>query len=68
MGTVLASKSKLMDATVPRNELSAILLCNELAFLVKRALRDLVDEIIYCTIALFWCMQEYEHKTPVICL
>ena len=30
--TVLASKSKLMDATIPRNELSAILLCTELAF------------------------------------
>ena len=47
--TVLASKSKLTDATISRNELSAILLCTELAFLVKRALGDLVDEIIY------WC-------------
>ena len=56
--TVLASKSKLMDATIPRNKLSAILLCTELAFLVKRALGDLVDKIIYCidsTIALSWC-------------
>ena len=56
--TILASKSKLMDATLPGNELSAILLCTELAFLVKRALRDLVDEIIYCTdstIVLSWC-------------
>ena len=47
-----------MDATIPRNELSAILLCIELAFLVKQALGDLVDEIIYCTdstIALSWC-------------
>ena len=32
--SILASKSKLMDATIPRNELSAILLCTELAFLV----------------------------------
>ena len=43
-----------MDATIPRNEL----LCTELAFLVKRALGDLVGEIIYCTdsaIALSWC-------------
>ena len=40
--TVLASKLKLMDATILRNELSAILLCTELAFLVKRALGDLV--------------------------
>ena len=38
----LASKSKLMDATIPRNELSAILLSTELAFIVKRALGDLV--------------------------
>ena len=56
--TVLALKSKLMDARKPRNDLSAILVCTELAFLVKRALGDLVDEIIYCTdstIALFWC-------------
>ena len=47
-----------MDATIPRNELSAILLCMELAFLVKSALGDLVDKIIYCTdstIALSWC-------------
>ena len=47
-----------MDATIPRNELSAVLLCSELAFLVKRALGDLVDQIIYCTdstIALSWC-------------
>ena len=33
--SILASKSKLMDATIPRNKLSAILLCTELAFLVK---------------------------------
>ena len=47
-----------MDATIPRNKLSAILLCTELAFLLKRTLEDLVDEIIYCTdstIALSWC-------------
>ena len=47
-----------MDATIPRNELSVILLCTELAFLVKQALGDLVGEIIYCTdsiIALSWC-------------
>ena len=47
--SILASKSKLMDATIPRNELSAILLCTELAFLVKRALGDLVGQIIYRT-------------------
>ena len=56
--SIIASKSKLMDATIPRNELLAVLLCTELAFLVKRALGDLVDQIIYCTdstIALSWC-------------
>ena len=47
-----------MDATLLRNELSAILLCTELVFLVKRAFVDLIEEIIYCTdsmIALSWC-------------
>ena len=56
--TVLAFKSKLMDAMITRNKISAILLCTELDFLVKRALGDLVDKIIYCTdstIALSWC-------------
>ena len=56
--SLLASKSKMMDATIPRNELSAILLCTELAFLVKKALGDRVGEIIYVTdstIALSWC-------------
>ena len=38
-----------MDATIPRNELSAILLCTNLDFLVKQTLGDLVGEIIYCT-------------------
>ena len=47
--TILASKFKLMDTTIQRNELSTILLCTELDLLVKRALGDLVDEIIYCT-------------------
>ena len=42
--SILASKLKLMDAAILRNELLAILLYNDLAFLVKRALRDLVGE------------------------
>ena len=33
--TVLASKSKLMDATIPRNELSAILLCTDVLLPVR---------------------------------
>ena len=41
--SILASKSKLMDATIPRNELSAILLCTKLGFLVKRTLGNLVE-------------------------
>ena len=56
--SLLASKSKMLHATIPRNELSAILLCTELAFLVKKALGDKVGEIIYVTdstIALSWC-------------
>jgi hypothetical protein len=56
---MVASKSKLMTATVPRNELSAIMLMTELAFIVKRAIGDRVNEIIYLTdstIALSWCL------------
>ena len=33
--SILASKSKLMDAIIPRNELFAIILCTELAFFGK---------------------------------
>ena len=36
--TLLTAKSRLMKGTVPRNELSAIMLMSELAFIVKRAL------------------------------
>ena len=56
--SLIAAKSRLMNATIPRNELSAILLCTELAYMVKGALKDLVNEIIYVTdstIALSWC-------------
>ena len=56
--SLLAAKSKMLHATIPRNELSAILLCTELAFLVKKALGDRIGEIIYVTdstIALSWC-------------
>jgi hypothetical protein len=55
---MLASKSKLMDATVPRNELTAIMHMTELAFIVKRAIGERVKDIIYATdstIALSWC-------------
>ena len=55
---LLAVKSKLMKGTVPRNELSATLLMTELAYIVKKSLREQVDEIIYITespIVLCWC-------------
>ncbi|XP_023320317.1 uncharacterized protein LOC111695291 [Eurytemora carolleeae] len=59
--SLLAAKSKLMKETIPRNELSAILLCTELAFMVKSSLGSEVEEVIYLTdstIALSWCSSE----------
>ena len=53
----MAAKSKLIKGTVPRNELSAILLMTELAYIVKKSLGEKVDDIIYITdstIALCW--------------
>ena len=55
---LLTSKSKLMNATVPRNELSAIMLMAELAYITTKALSGLVTETLYVTdstIALSWC-------------
>ena len=54
---LMSAKSKLMKGTIPRNELSAILLMTEVAFIVKKALGDSVEEVIYVTdstIALCW--------------
>ena len=51
----------MMKETIPRNELSAILLCAELAFMVKSALTSEVGEVIYVTdstIALSWCSNQ----------
>ena len=45
----LATKSKMMNETIPRNELSAILLCAELEFKVKSALGSEVGEVIFAT-------------------
>ena len=59
--SLLAAKSKLMKETIPRNELSAILLCAELAFMVKSSLGPEIGEVIYLTdstIALSWCSSE----------
>ena len=59
--SLLAAKSKMMKETIPRNELSSILLCAELAFMVKAALGSDVGEVIYITdstIALSWCSNQ----------
>ena len=55
--SLLASKSRILDGTVPRNELSAIMLMTELAFAIKKAASDAVEEVIYLTdsqIAMCW--------------
>ena len=54
---LLCYKSKLMKGTVLRNELCAIVLMTELAYIVKRSLGSKVGEVIYLTdstIALSW--------------
>jgi len=59
--SLLAAKSKMMKETIPRNELSAILLCAELAFMVKSALGSEIGEVIFVTdstIALSWCSNQ----------
>ena len=56
--SLLTSKSRLMDGTVPRNELSALLLMTELAYTVKKSLGSIVQDILYVTdstIAMCWC-------------
>ena len=55
---LVASKSKLMKATVPRNELSAIMLGTELIYLVAKSMGSRVEDMIFATdstIALSWC-------------
>ena len=55
---LLTAKSRLLDATVPRNELSAIMHMTDLALKVKRVLGPKVKEVVYATdstIALAWC-------------
>ena len=55
---LVASKSKLMKATVPRNKLSAVMLGTELVYLVAKSIGPKVEEIIFTTdstIALSWC-------------
>ena len=55
---LVASKSKLIKATVPRNELSAIMLGTELIYLVAKSMGSKVEDLIFATdstIALSWC-------------
>ena len=55
---MLVSKSKLMDMSIPRNELSAVLLMSELAYIVCKSLGSLVEDVYFftdSTIALCWC-------------
>jgi len=54
---LLCARSKMLNGTIPRNELSAILLMAELAYVAKKSLGEQVKEIIYLTdstIALAW--------------
>ena len=56
--SLITAKSKLMKSTIPRNELSAIMLMTELAFIVKTSLGERVSEVVYITdstIAMSWC-------------
>ena len=53
----MASKSKLMKATVPRNKLCAIMLGTELVYLVAKSIGPKVVDVIFVTdstIALSW--------------
>jgi hypothetical protein len=55
---LLTAKSKLLSATIPRNELMAVLLMTEVAFVVNKSLKGLVKDILYVTdstIAMSWC-------------
>ena len=55
---LVASKSKLIKATVPRNDISAIMLGTELVYLVAKSIGPKVEDIIFATdstIALSWC-------------
>ena len=44
---LLTSKSRILHGTIPRNELSALLLGTELAFTVCKALSDIQFEVIF---------------------
>ena len=47
--TLVASKSKLMKAKVPQNEISAIMLGTELIYLVAKSIGSRVEDVIFAT-------------------
>ena len=55
---LVASKSKLMKATVPRNKLSAVMISTELVYLVAKSIGPRIEDVIFAIdsmIALSWC-------------
>ena len=54
---LLTARSKLLNQTIPRNELESVKIMTELALDVKKALGDRVEEILYftdSTVAMCW--------------
>ena len=47
--TLVASKSKLMKATVPGNELSAIMLGTKLIYLIAKSMGSRIEDVIFAT-------------------
>ena len=45
--SVIATRFRLMKGTIPRNEISAIMLITELAYVVRRVLGKRVKEVVY---------------------
>ena len=61
--SLVASKSKLMKAAVPRNELSAIMLSTGLIYLAAKSMGAKVEDVIFATdstIAISCCCKETE--------
>ena len=52
---MVSAKLKQMKGTIPRNELSAIMLMTVVAFIVRKAFGDRVGEIIYVHHGLYHC-------------
>ena len=59
--SLITTKSKLLNGIIPRNELSAIMLMTEVAFIAYKSLGNRVDDIIFVTdstIVLCWVHNE----------